>query len=297
MPSALPIPILLVALASLGAQDVPTAAPPTRTRVVIDAPRASVWVAWSTSAGLATFLAPDARIELRCGGAMEIHLDPTADEGLRGSEGCEVLSWIDGEMLSFSWSAPPTLGHLRSRRHFVVVRLSDGPDEGSTTVEITDGGYTREVGDARIQSYFKDAWPYVLQNLQKRFRDGPLWPGAASECPARPLDPWLITMALTHPETATAPTDEEIEILRQHREYLDGLVDRARVVVSGTCVDSGFPPRGELASALALPDAFAVLVVRAHDAEDARRLLDQDPAVAAGLFHARIQSLRASFPR
>ena len=49
--------------------------------VVIPAPLAQAWTAWTTRDGITSFFAPDARIEPRPGGAFEIYMDPGAAPG------------------------------------------------------------------------------------------------------------------------------------------------------------------------------------------------------------------------
>ncbi|MFO1054848.1 MAG: SRPBCC domain-containing protein [Planctomycetota bacterium] len=281
------VPILTTCL---DAQGKPAVAPVVA-RVEVPAPRDEVWKAWTTTDGLMTFLAPRARIELRPRGAFEIWFAPESEEGLRGSEGCEVLSWIDGEMLSFSWSAPPSLGHLRAKEHFVVVRLSDSKDGHATFVELVDGGYGDGEDDARIRAYFAKAWPLVLDNLRKRFESGPLFGKDQRAADPGPDQVWVIFLSLAHAETLTNPTDEEREILGQHVAHLRDLIDRHRVICAGPANQTGFAPRGALTADLALPETIGLVLVRAHGEADARALLDSDPAVAAGVFRGRVRPL------
>src|SRR5262245_38931292 len=80
---------------------------------LIRAPRLTLWWAWTTSDGLATFFGEKDTIELRNGGPFEILFSTAAPEGQRGSEGCQVLAYLPGEMLSFTWNAPPSIPALR----------------------------------------------------------------------------------------------------------------------------------------------------------------------------------------
>ncbi|MBI5849565.1 MAG: SRPBCC domain-containing protein [Planctomycetes bacterium] len=272
------------------------AVPPLVVRETVLAPRAAVWAAWTTSAGLMTFLAPRARIELRSGGPFEAWFDPAAEPGSRGSEGCEVLAWIDGEMLTFSWSAPPSLGHLRARRGFVVVRLTDRDDGKSTAVELVHGGFASDEGGAKVRAYFATAWPFVLANLGKSFREGPLWT-ATEAADAPPGTTWVVLLSPVRKETAMNPTDEEAAILGQHAEHVRTLADRAAVVIAGPCLGETFAPRGESARALDVQEPLGVVVLRARDAEEARATMEADPAVRAGIFAARILPLRVFVER
>lgn len=55
--------------------------------VTVDAPVSDVWEAWTTREGVASFFAPDCRIELEVGGAYEMYFIPDAEPGQRGGEG------------------------------------------------------------------------------------------------------------------------------------------------------------------------------------------------------------------
>ena len=148
---------------------------------VVNGSREAVWRAWTTDEGAREFFSPFTRIELEIGGAYEIYF-AEAPEGKRGSEGCRVLSYVPGEMLSFSWNAPPQLAHARERRTWVVVRLEDA-GEGKTRVRLTHLGWAEQeranpdhVEEWRLaRGYFERAWPNVMGNLAKRFDEGPLW--------------------------------------------------------------------------------------------------------------------------
>ena len=96
-----------------------------------------------------------------------------APEGLQGSEGCRILSYLPGRMLSFDWSAPPEFPQERQSRTWVVVLLSH-VGEGRTAVTLThlgwkDGGRWNDVYD-----YFQRAWNIVLERLEHACRVGPL---------------------------------------------------------------------------------------------------------------------------
>jgi uncharacterized protein YndB with AHSA1/START domain len=84
--------------------------PPAVTRyeseVVVDAPRAAAWEAVTTVAGIKRWLAPDAWIELRIGGPFEVWFTPDAAD--KGMTGTRILSYLPGEMLSYSGEMPTT---------------------------------------------------------------------------------------------------------------------------------------------------------------------------------------------
>lgn len=59
--------------------------------VVVAAPVAAVWNAWTTSAGIQSFFAPEARVELRVDGPFEIYINPYAAPG--GAVPTTCASW------------------------------------------------------------------------------------------------------------------------------------------------------------------------------------------------------------
>jgi uncharacterized protein YndB with AHSA1/START domain len=149
---------------------------------VVNAPLEEVWRCWTTSDGAQTFFAPRANIEARPGGMYEILFMPDNPPDQRGAEGVHVLSLVPMEMLSFEWSAPPQFPHARANPLWVVVTLVQDND-ARTRVRLRHLGFD----DAKmrfpdhagewdaVQEYFSKAWPYVLNNLKRRFEDGPRW--------------------------------------------------------------------------------------------------------------------------
>src|SRR5689334_24473237 len=93
--------------------------------VVVAAPIATVWQAWTSQAGIESFFAPEARVEPRVGGAFHIHFDPYGAPGMKGADDMRFMALQKPSMLSFDWNAPPHLPQAREQRTFVVVRLAD----------------------------------------------------------------------------------------------------------------------------------------------------------------------------
>jgi uncharacterized protein YndB with AHSA1/START domain len=129
--------------------------------VVVHAPRAEVWRAWTTSEGWRSFFEVDSRIELRVGGPYEIYFGPPeAGAGNRGCEGCQVLAWVPDQSVAFTWSAPPDFPEERAMRTFVVVNLADVP--GGTRVTLSQQGFGEAGRWPDVQAYFEQAWGKVL---------------------------------------------------------------------------------------------------------------------------------------
>jgi uncharacterized protein YndB with AHSA1/START domain len=137
--------------------------------VVVEATSAQVWTAWTTKEGVEAFFAPQAKVELRIGGAYELYFAPDASEGLRGSEGCTILAYLPREMLAFTWNAPPSIPALRGAKTLthVVVTFDDLIDDRVRVRLAHLGMGTGEEWD-KYRAYFNRAWPSVLNHLREQ---------------------------------------------------------------------------------------------------------------------------------
>lgn len=142
-------------------------------KITVKAGVADVWNAWTTSEGIKTFFAPDAKVELRVDGPFQIYMNPLAAPGMRGADEMRIIGFQDRKMLSFTWNAPPSLPEARKQRSVVIVRfMSRGDDLTDVTIHHIGWGEGGEWDKAF--DYFSRTWPSVLKNLKKRFDDGPV---------------------------------------------------------------------------------------------------------------------------
>ena len=103
---------------------------------------------------------PETSIDLRVGGPLELYFDPTAPEGQRGSEGCAYLGYVPGEMISFTWNAPPHLP-LRSENTWVVITFTPTEND-NTRVRLVHTGFLDGSDWDDYMAYFERAWASVL---------------------------------------------------------------------------------------------------------------------------------------
>lgn len=144
-----------------------------RKEVIVPASLKEVWDAWTTTEGAKTFFSSEAKVELEVGGPYEIYFLLENPYGLKGSEDCKVLSFLPMGMFSFDWSAPPEFGDLRNRRTQVILQFEEiGP--GKVKVRFSQYGWGKGEDWDRLYDYFDKAWSYVLNNLKKRFTEGPI---------------------------------------------------------------------------------------------------------------------------
>lgn len=142
-------------------------------QVVVPAPIETVWRTWTTREGIVSFLAPEAEIDARVGGAFHIHFNPYGEPGQKGADDMRFMALQAPTLLSFDWNAPPHLAQVRQQRTFVVVRLK-ALDAASTQVNLTHVGWGDGGEWDLTYTYFDRAWAGVLGNLRKRFEQGPM---------------------------------------------------------------------------------------------------------------------------
>jgi uncharacterized protein YndB with AHSA1/START domain len=160
-------------LAKGGTASADGALAPIEVSALVGATPSEVFRSWTTPEGIEAFLGVKARATLAPGGPFELEFDPSKPEGSRGSEGCEVLSWLPNRMFSFSWNAPPKFARAREGRTVVVVELE--PEGGATRVRLTHHGFAeRAAADPahaeewrQVRAYFESAWARVLDALRR----------------------------------------------------------------------------------------------------------------------------------
>jgi uncharacterized protein YciI len=76
-------------------------------------------------------------------------------------------------------------------------------------------------------------------------------------------------------------TDDERAIMSRHFAYLEGLLAEGKLVLAGP----------------SLGPVFGVSVLEAEDIDEARRIVDADPAVSCGLQTAEVSPFRVSLLR
>ncbi len=140
-----------------------------RKSVTVNATVQVIWWAWTTDAGIRTWLLGDSRIELRVGGPYEWFFSDDAPEGSRGSEGCVILAFQAPAMLTFTWNAPPHLDQVRKQRTVVLLRLRPIGDGRGTRVDLTHLGWGQGGQWDEAFDYFDAAWDSVLNELATHF--------------------------------------------------------------------------------------------------------------------------------
>ncbi len=145
-------------------------------KITVKAGVDEVWKAWTTTEGVKSFFAPDAKIDARVDGAYGVYMlpsAPSAPAGMRGADDMRFLAIQDKKMISFTWNAPPSLANVRKQRTVVIVRFIARGDQ-LTDVTLHHVGWGDGDEWDKAYAYFVKAWPGVMRNLKKRFEDGPI---------------------------------------------------------------------------------------------------------------------------
>lgn len=177
--------MLVLAALVLGAGVAQAATPERvlRAEVLVPAPVAEVWAAWTTNEGITTFFAPQGKIDLRVDGTYDVWFNPGNKPGERGAEGMRILAVEPQRRFAFAWSAPTSMPNVRAQR--TIVDLAFAPEGEKTRLTFTQAGWGEGAEWDRAYDYFDKAWgAIVLPHLIERFQKGPIdWKTAAMPTP------------------------------------------------------------------------------------------------------------------
>lgn len=246
---------------------------------IIAAPVDAVWNAWTTSEGWKQAMGMPLNIELRPGGPFEVWFAPDAPEGQRGSEGCKVLSYLPGRMLSFSWNSPPKYPELRAKGPQTIVVVEMEPfGEKFTRVSLTHHGWPQAPNELADQwngsfEYFTAAWPRVLEHIEKGL-------APADQAKSDPRAGWTYLIRIARGVSPEELTKDEMAIVHKHAAYIDRLYRDGVVITAGPCTDFIGP---------------GIVIFHAPGETSARAIMEGDPAVKAGVFSSELHPMYLSF--
>ncbi len=137
---------------------------------VVAAPVATVWNAWTTSAGLRTWLAPHADIDLRVDGIMRSNYNPNETLGDPGTIENRVLSFEPERMLSIKVSKAPEAFPFKNRIDDMwTVLYFQSTKDGKTMLRIVGMGFGTDEESQKMKEFFKQGNAFTLALLQRHF--------------------------------------------------------------------------------------------------------------------------------
>jgi uncharacterized protein YndB with AHSA1/START domain len=128
----------------------------------------AVWAVWTTSAGLRSWLAPQADVELAVGGMMRANYAGELDGP--GTITNEILSYEPARMLSIRVAQAPAGFPFPNAVKRMWTVLYFRPIDGERThVRIVGMGFADDEESQRMRAFFERGNAYTLEQLQRRF--------------------------------------------------------------------------------------------------------------------------------
>jgi uncharacterized protein YndB with AHSA1/START domain len=162
----------LLILAALAMSNLVSAAdlPPAVSESVVNAPRAEVWRAWTTSAGLQSWLAPVADIELRLDGLMRTNYKQGGSLNDAGAIENRILAFEPERLLVLKVSkAPSSFPFPKAvQSMWTVIYLSD-EEHGKTRIRAVGLGFTDDEESSKMREFFQRGNDYTLEELRQHF--------------------------------------------------------------------------------------------------------------------------------
>jgi uncharacterized protein YndB with AHSA1/START domain len=134
--------------------------------VTVPAPLHAVWEAFTTSAGLSTWLTPGAVVDLKEGGEWTAHF-PGGSTG-----GGTILSFVPENELVLSAMAPDKFPAVRATR--TKARFQFEAKGDSTVVRLTQTGWKEGEEWVKAYEYLTVGNAQLLATLHHRFVNGPI---------------------------------------------------------------------------------------------------------------------------
>jgi uncharacterized protein YndB with AHSA1/START domain len=143
--------------------------------VLVPAPAAAVWQAWSTAEGFTSWAAPFALVDFRLGGHTESSYDAQAKAGDRDNIRNEIVALVPGRMFAIrNVQAPrktPFDAAAFQSLHTVVFVEPVAPAQTRVTVVMPQVPAGAAFDGVYKHFEWGNAW--TLEELRKRFTDGP----------------------------------------------------------------------------------------------------------------------------
>lgn len=143
---------------------------PLVTAGVVTAPIDSVWNAFTTSAGIESWMAAHATFDLRIGGAMRAVYSPSAKLGDPSTIENTILAYEPKRMLTIKVSKTPAdFPFPNAIKGMWTVIYFEALDATSTRIREVSMGFGADDESQRMRQFFDQGNAYTLAELQKRF--------------------------------------------------------------------------------------------------------------------------------
>lgn len=137
---------------------------------VVNAPLDQVWAAFTTKAGLESWMVAHAEIELKIGGKMKTRYDSkgTVDDAMAIEN--TILSYEPMHMISFRVTkSPQGFPFPNAITNMWTVVYFEAQGEKATRVKEVCMGFGNDEESKKMREFFKRGNAFTLEELQKRF--------------------------------------------------------------------------------------------------------------------------------
>lgn len=142
--------------------------------VVLPASLDQVWALWTTSEGLATWVAPVAAIDPVAGGVFETSYDRSARIGDAGNILNRIVGITPEQMIVLQIDqAPPGFPHAEGARELITQIQLKRLGANETRVRVFMSGFRIGADFDALLTFFDRGNAYTLQSLVRRIADGP----------------------------------------------------------------------------------------------------------------------------
>jgi uncharacterized protein YndB with AHSA1/START domain len=137
---------------------------------LITAPLDQVWAAYTTKAGLESWMAAHAEIELKIGGTMKTCHDPKGTVDDAKAIDNTILSYEPGHMLSFKVRKPPQgFPFPNAITNMWTIIYFEAQGERVTRVRGVCLGFGNDEESRKMREFFNRGNAVTLERLQRRF--------------------------------------------------------------------------------------------------------------------------------
>lgn len=138
-----------------------------RHEIVVDASAAEVWAAWTTKAGLESWLARSALIDLKPGGRFATNAQGAIGEA--GTIELSVIAFEPERVLAYTTTAPADFPTVAAAKNTWAVLRLEPLDATTTRVHHAALGWGEGAEWEEAWFFFNSANRYVLEMLRRRF--------------------------------------------------------------------------------------------------------------------------------
>lgn len=137
---------------------------------IVNAPADQVWSAFTTKAGLESWMVAHADVDLKIGGRMKTQYDPKATTEDASAIANEFLSYEPQRMLSFRVvKAPATFPFPEAIKNMWTVVYFEPHGDRATRVRVVCLGFTAEEQSQKMRAFFSRGNALTLEHLQQHF--------------------------------------------------------------------------------------------------------------------------------